>query len=258
MDNKIFYEKFDWASFKYEALKPKVEKVISSIPDDVNSILDVGCGNGIITNVLGKNYDVTAVDRSEEALSFVETNKINSSADNIPLEDKSFDMVFSSELLEHLPDEVLVGTIEEIKRLSKKYIFITVPNAENPDKLLIKCPKCNYIYNSPNHLRSFNIKKLKSLFPNYKLLDSFTFGKKVRYYNPLLLNLKKKLTPANSWIPYFWVEKAKRNTTCPKCENEFENKYKFNPITTAIDTLNVIISPKKDYWLFAIFEINNK
>lgn len=254
MDNKAFYEKFDWASFKYDTLKPKVEKVLMSIPEDVKTILDVGCGNGIITNVLGQNYDVTALDRSSEALKFVETKKINSSADAIPLKDSSFDMVFSSELLEHLPDKVLDGTIKEIKRISNKYIFITVPNDENPDKLLIKCPKCNYIYNSPSHLRSFNLNKLQKLFPDYKLNNSFTFGKKVRYYNPVILKLKRNLTPAKSWIPYFWIDKSKRKTTCPGCENEFENEYKFNPITTGLDTLNVLISPKKDYWLFAIFE----
>lgn len=254
MDNKTFYEKFDWASFKYDALKPKVEKVLISIPEDVNTILDVGCGNGIITNILGQNFEVTAVDRSAEALKFVETNKIKSSADNIPLESNSFDLVFSSELLEHLPENVLEGTVKEIKRLSKKYIFITVPNDENPDKLLIKCPKCNYIYNSPSHLRSFDLKKLTTLFAEYKLINSFTFGKKVRYYNPAILKLKRKFTPSTSWIPYFWIDKSKRKTTCPKCENEFENEYKFNPITTALDTLNVLISPKKDYWLFAIFE----
>ncbi|NOY51640.1 MAG: class I SAM-dependent methyltransferase [Chlorobi bacterium] len=258
MDNKNVYENFDWASFKYEDLKPKVEEILNAIPSDVESILDIGCGNGIITNVLGEKYNVTAVDRSKEALKFVETKKINASADKIPLTDNSFDMVFSSELLEHLPNNVLEGAITEIKRLSKKYIFITVPNAENPNKLLIKCPSCHYIFNSPNHLRSFNIKKLETLFDEYKLLKSFTFGKKVRYYNNLISIIKKNVTPSASWIPYFWVDKAKRNSTCPSCEHQFEYSYKFNVLTAALDTLNVLISPKKPYWLFAIFEKNNK
>jgi len=254
MDNKVLYEKFDWSKLKQEHLKEKIKKILDNIPSDVYSIIDVGCGNGVITNILGDSYDVTAVDRSAAALEYVNTKKIQSSSDKIPLDDKSFDMVFSSELLEHLPLEILEGTISEFKRLSKKYIFITVPNDESSDKLSIKCPECSYIYNYPNHLSSFSDEKIQSLFPNFKLINTFTFGRKTRYYNKGILKLKKKITPSNSWIPNFWIEKSKRNAFCPKCEHEFYNKYKFNPIATILDIINVIISPKKPFWMFVILE----
>ncbi len=256
MDNKKVYENFDWGEFKYKGLADKVKRIVDLIPDQVESIVDIGCGNGIITNILGQKYDVTAIDRSEHALSFVQTKKIKSSSDEIPIEDNSFDMVFSSELLEHLNDEVLAGTVAEIKRLTKKYIFITVPNDENPDKLSIKCPECKYVYNSPSHLRSFDIKKLQNLFSEYQLINNFTFGKNVRFYNNGLLKMKVKLAPSRSWIPYYWIPKEKRSTTCPSCEHSFYNDYGFNPIAFGIDIMNVLISPKKPYWLFAIFERN--
>jgi len=254
MDNTIVYDKYDWSNIDFKHLKGKIEKILDVIPADVETIMDIGCGNGIITNILGQKFEVTAVDRSEHALSFVETKKVQASCDNIPVSDKSYDMVFSSELLEHLNDEVLAGTVAEIKRLTKKYIFITVPNNENADKLSIKCAKCKYIYNSPNHLRSFDINKLQSLFQEHKLIDTFTFGKKVRYYNRGLLKVKTKLSPSSSWIPYYWIPKEKRNTTCPSCEHSFHYDYKFNPISFGVDVLNVLISPKKPYWLFAVFE----
>jgi len=254
MDNKAVYENFAWEAFKADSLKGKITKVIQTIPTDVDSIIDIGCGNGLITNVLGQKYNVTAVDRSEEALKFIETKKIKASCDNIPLEEKSFDMVFSSELLEHLPDDILQGTIAEFKRLSKKYILITVPNDENPNKLSIVCPKCSYAYNSSNHLRSFDIKKLKKIFSEYQLITTLTFGKKVRYYNKNILKLKTNLSPSRSWIPYYWMPKEKRKTTCPSCEYTFENPYKFNLFSFGFDLLNVVVSPKKPYWLFALFE----
>jgi SAM-dependent methyltransferase len=254
MDNKIIYEKFDWSALKETHLKGKITKVIELIPDDVKTILDVGCGNGLITNVLGQRYDVTGIDRSEYALSMVKTKKLKASADKIPLPDKAFDMVFSSELLEHLNDDIFNGAVSEIKRLSKKYIFITVPNDENPDKLLIKCPKCDYIYNSPNHLRSFRSNDFNTLFPEYRIVTTFVFGTRVRYYQPQLLNIKKKISPSKSWIPNYWMDESKRKTICPQCEHEFENTYNFNLIATAIDVLNVLISPKKPYWLFVLME----
>jgi len=254
MDNKQVYEHFDWESFTSDSLKEKVKKVIDSIPSDVESIIDVGCGNGLITNILGEKYDITAVDRSEKALKYVKTNTVNASSNSIPLADNLFDMVFSSELLEHLPDDILKGTISEFKRLSKKYIFITVPNNENPTKLSIVCPKCNYLYNSPNHLRNFDLKKLSAHFPEYKLIKTFIFGKKIRYYNDNILKLKLRLSPSSSWIPYYWMPKEKRRTTCPSCEHTFENLYKFNILSLSCDLLNIVVSPKKPYWLFAVFE----
>jgi len=254
MDNKELYEKFDWSSLKEEHLRDKISQIFNNIPPYVTNIIDIGCGNGVITNELSKKYDVTAVDRSQAALKFVNTKILNSSSDNIPLEDDKFDMIFSSELLEHLTLDVLKGTISEFKRLSKKYIFITVPNDENPDKLSIACPKCNYKYNSPNHLRSFNTKNLSSLFPEYKMINTFTFGKKIRYYNKYILKLKTSISPSKSWIPYYWMPKEKRETTCPSCETTFINPYKFNLLSFGCDLLNIVVSPKKPYWLFMVFE----
>lgn len=254
MDNKEVYEKFDWGSLKHEHLKDKIQKIFEIIPEDVTNILDVGCGNGVITNALDSSYEVTAVDRSENALSFVKTKKVKASSDNIPLKDSEFSMVFSSELLEHLDDQTLTKTISEFKRLTNKYIFITVPNAENPDKLSIKCPKCGYIFNSPNHLRSFKKNDFSKLFSEFEILTSFAYGNKIRYYNKTILNIKKKITPSHSWIPYYWVPKDKRNKNCPSCEHQFSYEYKFNPISTSLDILNALISPKKLYWLFILMK----
>ena len=254
MDNKNIYEKFDWASLKEEDLKDKILKVLEFIPEDVNTIVDVGCGNGAITNVISKQYEVTGVDRSKEALKHLQTKTVLASADNIPLSSAYCDLVFSSELLEHLDDDTFAKTIKELKRLTKKYIFITVPNDENPDKLSIRCPRCKFVYNRPNHLRSFKPKDFKILFPEYKILKTFAFGSKVRYYNPAILTVKKRITPASSWIPKYWIEKSKRKTFCPKCENEFIYPYRFNLIATGLDILNVILSPKKPYWLFVLME----
>lgn len=254
MDNSQVYEKFDWESLTDSSLSGKISKVLETIPEDVKDILDVGCGNGVITNVLGENYEVTGVDRSSAALKSVKTKKVQASADSIPIEDNSFDMVFSSELLEHLDDKTLKKTVSELSRLSRKYLFITVPNAENPDKLSIKCPNCNYIYNRPNHLRSFKIEILTNLFPEFELITSFTHGRKVRYYNKSLLKLKKAISPSHSWIPYFWIDKNHRSTICPSCEHEFENHYKVNVLATGVDIVNAVLSPKKPYWLFALMK----
>ena len=256
MDSEVIYEKFNWEQLNRSLLNNKIDKIIETIPKDVENIIDIGCGNGVITNALSRKYDVTGVDRSEKALSFVNANKIKASCDNIPLPEKSFDLVFSSELLEHLEDSVFEKTVNELKRLSRKYIYITVPNNENPDKSAVKCPDCGYIYNRANHLRRFSVTDFETLFPEYNIIRSFVYGKRIRYYNPLILKIKHRIAPSSSWIPYYWVPKEERKTICPKCEHEFEYHYRFNPLATAMDILNVVVSPKKPYWLFVVMEKN--
>lgn len=254
MDNKLIYEQQDWEKLTHEHLKGKIEKVLSMIPVDVTSILDVGCGNGVITNVLAEKYEVTGVDRSQKSLSYVQTKKIEASCDQIPLADGSFDMVFSSELIEHLEEEVFRKTITEFDRLAKKYVFITVPNDENPDKLMIKCPKCGYIYNRPNHLRSFRTEDFARLFSNFELVNSFVYGFPVRYYSPSILKLKRRISPSSSWVPYYWINRNDRSTICPRCENRFTYHYRFHPLAFSCDMLNMLVSPKKPYWLFVLLK----
>jgi len=62
MDNTVIYEKFDWGKLQSNDLRDKINLVIDYIPEDVKTILDVGCGNGVITNELAKRYKVTGVD----------------------------------------------------------------------------------------------------------------------------------------------------------------------------------------------------
>lgn len=253
MDNKIIYEQHNWEQLDTSRLAHKIRKVLENIPADVRSIIDIGCGNGVITNELGKKYQVLGVDRSRRALEFVNTPKLEASCDAIPVEGP-FDMVFSSELLEHLPDQVFYDTIKEFKRLARKYIFITVPNGENPEKLSIRCPSCGYIFNRPNHLRSFRVQDFEKLFPEYTIIRSFPFGKKVRYYHPLLLNLKRKMSPPTAWIPYYWIPCTDRQAICPRCEHQFFYPWRFHTLAFAVDVVNVLVSPKKPYWLFVLME----
>ena len=234
----------------------KINLIKKVIPKDVKTILDIGCGNGVITNELAKDYDVVGVDRSEKAIAKVKTKTLIASCDKIDIPDKSFNLVLTSEMLEHLEDELFYGAISEMKRLSKKYIFITVPNNENIKKNLVQCPYCKYIFNKTYHLRKLNIKIFQDLFREYKVVKCFKFGSKIRRYNSVLEKIKHKYSPSNSWIPNLWTPDGYRSTLCPKCSREFEYKYKFHPISFLCDILNILLSPKIESQLFLLLEMN--
>lgn len=91
--------------------------VLDMVPNDVKTVLDIGCKDSIY-----KKYKTTTLDCLVEADIKQDLNKNQI----LPFKDNSFDMVVVNQLLEHIGDvEILV---EEIKRVSKKYIFVGLPN----------------------------------------------------------------------------------------------------------------------------------
>lgn len=257
MDNKDFYEKFDWAKANLShKLQTKIDKIISYIPNDVNSILDVGCGDGTISEAINNHFSVIASDRSINAVKHVKTKRLVNSTDLIALKKNSVDLVFSSEMIEHLPDKIFYSAINEFKRVTKKYIFLTFPNNENIEKQNTQCSKCNFIFNKSYHLRSLNSDSIKNLFPEYKIIKQFTVGNYIRQYNKFLSKIKHKYSPSNSWIPNYWTksDNALRSTMCPNCGHSFQIPYKFHPIASACDMLNILVSKKNPYQLCILLE----
>ena len=98
-------------------------------------ILDVGCGDGVLTYFLAKKGAITAgIDLSEIAIEFAKSKlkKFNidfkvGSAYTLPYNDNSFDAVVSSDVIEHLED--VNSYLLELKRVTKKGggIIISTP-----------------------------------------------------------------------------------------------------------------------------------
>jgi ubiquinone/menaquinone biosynthesis C-methylase UbiE len=247
--NKIFESAGSWDQYdeKGYAEIDRVPLVLESIPGEVKSLIDIGCGNGIITNRIADKYEVTGVDISEAALENVRTRTLCCSATSIDLPDKSFDLVLSNELLEHLGDTDLDPAVSEMMRLSRKFILITVPFNENLEQSHIKCPECGYIFHIVGHLRSFNRHSLFSLFETqFRLIESKEFGRRVIRYNPALLRMRQKYTGQYYNPP--------ANSVCPQCDNtEFRTK-KGTALSKIFNGMNRIIGKRQPYWMLLLLE----
>ncbi len=140
--------------------------------------MDVGCGDGSITNEFVNDNEVTGVDLSPVALEHLDkrVKKVLASADKLPFEDGGFDLVFSSELIEHLDDTGLARTLGEFRRLARKHILISVPNNEKLRKRFARCGACGREFHVYSHLQSFNRGKLQKLLPGWRLVDSRICG----------------------------------------------------------------------------------
>jgi len=133
------------ASPKYEASNPVVRHLLARFLRRVDeaavslgpkSVLDVGCGEGVVTERLARLLpaaEVLGIDADEEHLSeqWQMRNAPNlsfatGSAYELPFADGSFDLVCAIEVLEHL--ERPRDALAEMKRVAGRALLLSVPN----------------------------------------------------------------------------------------------------------------------------------
>lgn len=111
-------------------------------------VLDVGCGNGVISRSLGaEGFRVRGVDVSEKAI--LRAKELNSltnvqfevkSAEQLVADGTKYHAVICSEVLEHLQDpSSLVSVLYKILH-PEGVLIVTVPNGSGPRELLITRP----------------------------------------------------------------------------------------------------------------------
>lgn len=96
-------------------------------------ILDIGCGNGDISQYFGAancQYAVDVMDRRRPANRAFEYVAVDS--ERLPFEDGFFDAVISHHVIEHVPDQRL--HLREMRRVLKRdgVIYLATPNASSP------------------------------------------------------------------------------------------------------------------------------
>lgn len=138
------------------------------------TIMDYGCGIGILTEEIMKKYKPAAVYACDTASESVnETKKRCRQYSNfkdayiitdnpLPINDNKFDIIFVTEIVEHLSDESLDFLLKQVHRLLNGggYLVVTTPNEENLKKEITVCPDCGCYYHRVQHVRSWNKKSL--------------------------------------------------------------------------------------------------
>jgi ubiquinone/menaquinone biosynthesis C-methylase UbiE len=111
------------------ANKPSYTNHVNRVKDWIKekNVLDVGCGDGLISFVVG----MRGVDNEPDA---IKAGKLRNApielgdAYNLNFKDEEFDAVFMGDTLEHFefPEKALV----EARRVLKQYLYIVVPRKE--------------------------------------------------------------------------------------------------------------------------------
>ncbi|NJM26595.1 MAG: methyltransferase domain-containing protein [Bacteroidia bacterium] len=117
------------------------------VPDNAR-ILDVGCGNGIIsTHLASHGYNVLGIDVSEKAIQ--KANDSNSypnlefkvlSAEALASSGQTYDAIVCSEVLEHLDDPSQLLSKLHISLKATGILIVTVPNGKGPRETFVTRP----------------------------------------------------------------------------------------------------------------------
>jgi len=195
--------------------KERVDNIIKLIPKDVVSVLDAGCGSGVVVNNLPEKFrKVVGIDFSEESLKYVKTEKVLGTIAHLPFDNKSFDLIICSEVLEHLKDLDYFLAIKELERVAKKYIILTFPNNENLKRSSVICPHCNQWFHPYYHVRKFDSKEIKKIFVGFSLQKYQKIGKGQIYIPdflvPLLFRIRKPDFLKTSICPFCGYQDSAR------------------------------------------------
>lgn len=133
---KRFYSPF---SIRRHAHHSQYSIILDLIPAG-STVLDSGCGEGVLCVMLAKKgCHVTGVDLSEPNIAAARlyaaqegvphVTFITGDAEQLPVDDKSFDYVVSSHVLEHLPD--FIRGVEELSRVARFGVIAAIPTCLN-------------------------------------------------------------------------------------------------------------------------------
>ena len=182
--------------------------LLDLLPTDAHSILDIGCGDGFLTNALPARHEVVALDASDTALRHVGRTRIQATATRLPLADGCFDLVMANDILEHLDDPALAATAAELVRVARHYILITVPLLEDLRAAEARCGHCGTVYHVNHHVRSWDEATLTRLFePHFNAWEA-------RFSGALLGPPPDACTPIRREIG---LHHRWRHARCPKC-----------------------------------------
>lgn len=132
-------------------------------------VLNIGVGNGYLEALLiGRGVETFSLDPSEESVQRLRGDlKMGSRAQcghsqSIPFDDRSFDKVIMTEVLEHLPADIMLATFDQVRRVLRPNgeFTGTVPYREDLAANEVMCPQCQLQFHRWGHAQRFDVTSL--------------------------------------------------------------------------------------------------
>ena len=147
-----------------EAERARTADLIRLTPTGYESVLDAGARDGFYSRLLAQRFTtVTSMDLNPLQPSPVNGIRcVQGDLTKLPFPDNSFDVVFCSEVLEHIP--AVEKACSEIVRVARHEVLIGVPYRQDIRVGRTTCSTCGKGSPPWGHVNSFDEERLARLF----------------------------------------------------------------------------------------------
>lgn len=187
--------------------RDRLERTLALIPPDARTGLEIGFNQLQMTRLLASKLELVSIDIPHPFPPNSAHKLVFASIEALPFADRAFDIVVCTEVLEHLPDPLRLHGINELKRVAKQYLLISVPYKQRVWNEYFKCTNCGFVGNTMGHLHHFDDQNLQQLFAGYGLKKKELIGNIIGYAPDFMYRAKNRL--GNAWPTSDWE--------CPSC-----------------------------------------
>lgn len=124
----------DWRRVCSKDKARNIAALLGEQAGEVRDVLEVGCGTGAVLLALKRagigaswrGIDMADPDHHRDPDIDPQSIRLDAyEGDRLPFDDDSFDLVYASHVLEHVPDER--GFLRELQRVSRRFVYVEVP-----------------------------------------------------------------------------------------------------------------------------------
>jgi ubiquinone/menaquinone biosynthesis C-methylase UbiE len=182
-----------------ESERARTADLLRLLPTHRSTVLDVGARDGHFSRLLAQRFDgVTALDLVKPDLDLERVTPVAGDATALPFPDRSFDVVFCAEVLEHIPS--LEQACRELGRVARHEVLVGVPFEQDTRLGRVTCLSCGRISPPWGHVNTFTQAKLERLFTGLRPLEISFVGAVTEATNTLSTWLMDRA--GNPWGVY--------------------------------------------------------
>lgn len=210
-DEKLYESAAVWDQQLQVGQRNLIRAICDHWPEGAGTALDVGCGDGKITHALADRTAASfhGFDGSREALSRLRLPSTHGDVSALPFDDKAFDVVLTTDVFEHLPDQVEQAAWQELFRVARDWVFLAVPFREELLDATTVCTSCGERYHVNWHQRSYDFARIADRVPaGWSVARTVISGER---WSPMLPpETRYRRLEMNEWSG--WTE-----AVCPAC-----------------------------------------
>jgi glycosyltransferase involved in cell wall biosynthesis/SAM-dependent methyltransferase len=160
--NTYFEQTEHWTQDLNPFTRNLMRKALEVVPSGVKSLLDIGCGAGDFCRMAAaRGLTAFGLDLSFAALQQARGfPRLEGALPYLPFPDASFDLVTAFDVIEHLPKVGYQASLAEIFRVSRRWVLLIVPHAEDLHFFRHHCTACGNEFHENLHLRSLTFEGL--------------------------------------------------------------------------------------------------